>query len=583
MKNLTSKPRWAGLCALVLVFSALCGRAAFGAEGAAKAPENERADMITFKAKAMFGKTEMPAVVFLHDKHTTAIGTDGKDCSSCHASGEDAGKKAAFFFVMKGTEGKTGTDLKNAFHAKCIGCHTETGRAGKPTGPSEAACRSCHSTRPDVTSGWKDIGFDKVLHYKHVSSSAIPPVGDPEKNCAACHHVYDAAAKKTVWTKDKEDSCRACHLMPKEQAALLKKNPKAVDANGLPLEKRKNFQAAGHQACVNCHLQVAAAKQPNVKVGPSDCAGCHSAQAQAKNVEASADEKTMRSIPRLLRGQPDATLMLPVSDKEKAGSTDTLKGSMRPVVFNHKFHEGVTPDCRSCHHKKIESCRSCHTLEGSAKGGNVGLSAAMHKKNSDRSCVGCHVSEKAKPSCAGCHNSLPKGMSPTSCGGCHAVPVGATPEQAEDGSLMKLSKDMQADLAKATVAARQEMKAGAFDQTEIPDQVTIGVLSKDYEPAVFPHRKIVKALTDKQAENRLAAVFHSDKASLCKGCHHNSPSSKTPPKCVSCHTVDGLSVATGRPALKAAYHQQCMNCHAAMQQKPAATDCTEGCHKPRNK
>ncbi len=577
MKNLTSKPRWAGLCALVLVFTAFLGHAALGAE-AAKASGSERADLIGIKP--VVARPDMPGVVFVHDKHTTALEAGGKDCATCHAPVEDAGKKGAFSFVMKGTEGKTGSDLKNAFHDKCIGCHTETGRAGKPTGPLEAACRGCHSTRPELQNAWKDIGFDKLVHYKHVSSSAIPPVGDPEKNCAACHHVYDPAAKKLAWGKDKEDSCRACHLMPEAQKTLLAKNPEAADENGA-LKDRPNFQAAGHASCVSCHLRVTAEAKPGVKAGPVDCAGCHSAAAQAKFAGQSADDKTSGSIPRLMRGQPDAVLLLAVSGQKAEGDKQPLKGTMKPVAFNHEFHEGQVADCRSCHHKKITACSSCHTLEGSEQSGGVGLSQAMHSAKSERSCVGCHNTVKAKPSCAGCHAAMPKTVTAKSCAGCHAVPVGVTPEQAEDGSLLHLPKEVLANIAKATTAERSAARAGSFDQTEIPDQVIIGVLSKDYEPATLPHRKIVKTLTDRQTESRLAAVFHSDKASLCQGCHHNSPASKTPPKCVSCHAVDGQSALTGRPALKAAYHQQCMNCHAAMQQKPAATDCTEGCHKPR--
>jgi len=85
---------------------------------------------------------------------------------------------------------------------------------------------------------------------------------------------------------------------------------------------------------------------------------------------------------------------------------------------------------------------------------------------------------------------------------------------------------------------------------------------------------------EKQKDNRLAAAFHSDKATLCQGCHHNSPASKTPPKCVSCHPVAVKPTTDGQLALKAAYHQQCMTCHARMNQKPAATECAD-CHKVR--
>ncbi len=113
--------------------------------------------------------------------------------------------------------------------------------------------------------------------------------------------------------------------------------------------------------------------------------------------------------------------------------------------------------------------------------------------------------------------------------------------------------------------------------------MTIGVLSDKYEPSKLPHRKIINTLMAAIGDDKLAATFHTDKATVCAGCHHNSPVSKTPPKCASCHGKPFDPAKGDRPGLKAAYHQQCMGCHNRMKlEKPADTACAE-CHKERAK
>ena len=86
-------------------------------------------------------------------------------------------------------------------------------------------------------------------------------------------------------------------------------------------------------------------------------------------------------------------------------------------------------------------------------------------------------------------------------------------------------------------------------------------------------------------DSPLANYFHSDPGTMCQGCHHNSPLSKTPPACVSCHkNIVGQASfdprEANRPGLLAAQHGQCMSCHKDMAVKPVATACTE-CHKEK--
>ena len=203
----------------------------------------------------------------------------------------------------------------------------------------------------------------------------------------------------------------------------------------------------------------------------------------------------------------------------------------------------------------------------------------MHAAGSGRSCVGCHNREALRSPCAGCHSAGSLAvLSRNSCAACHSTPAGYSDEEAENGSLLKLDKGAAAQLAGTVVAERGEKRAMAFDQNDIPEKVRMDGLSGEYAAAELEHRKIVNSMAEKQQGSRLARVFHSEKNTLCQGCHHNSPSSRTPPKCASCHGV-GAQPVTGPPPLKAAYHQQCMTCHARIQQKPAATECAD-CHKP---
>lgn len=569
MKYQTSLLRWAGLLSLVFAVFVFAGLEARGAVAAKPATGEKRADVVIIDAMAADGKRELPAVIFQHDQHTKALEAMQKDCSSCHSPLKQG--EAALSFRFMDSEGKQGEALKNVFHKNCIGCHADLLKSGRKTGPQEAECRSCHVARPSVVSNWQDMAFDKVIHYKHVASPQITVEGN-DKNCAACHHVYDAAAQKLVWGKDKEDSCRACHVLPAEQKALLAQNPEAADDNGL-LAKRPTLDVAAHQSCINCHLTVAAKKLPDAATGPVDCAGCHSPEAQAVLAERSA-ASSPTAIPRLERGQPDVTLMLPAPSKGVE-----LKGMMRPVSFNHKFHESVTMDCRTCHHTKIDACSSCHSLEGKAEGGFVPQAMSMHKADSTRSCLGCHNQQKAKPECAGCHVTPAVPLGQNSCAACHSTPPGMSDEAAENASLLTVSKEEAARLAKAAVAARESMRVTTFGQDAIPEMVRMDILAKEFAPSDLPHRKIVNTLVDKQKNSRLAAVFHAEEATLCQGCHHNTPPSKTPPRCVSCHGVNVPAVQGWLP-LKAAYHQQCMTCHARMNQKPAETQCAD-CHKPR--
>jgi hypothetical protein len=287
-----------------------------------------------------------------------------------------------------------------------------------------------------------------------------------------------------------------------------------------------------------------------------------------------------KEVPRLMRGQPDAALIIPKLEDGKPMKT----GLMDPVAFDHKAHEKYNNDCRVCHHAGMEACDSCHTLAGSKDGGMVTLEKAMHSLKDQKSCIGCHTAKQAEPACAGCHNHISKVAKPedANCKQCH-LPANLQGTGGLREKLAGLLKPQKAGMAESMLKARK-MTAGTFAEADIPETVVIKELSNQYKPAEFAHRKHVLALLKGVKGDPLAEYFHRDPGTLCQGCHHNSPPSKNPPACISCHSDQNKQVREGnRPALLAAQHRMCMSCHKDMKlAKPAATACTE-CHQEKKK
>lgn len=320
----------------------------------------------------------------------------------------------------------------------------------------------------------------------------------------------------------------------------------------------------------------AAAIEAEIVTGPVTCAGCHSAEAQAS-------WRKVSDPPRLMRGQPDATVLMPPAAGETKRSVADASG-MDPVFFNHKAHEEVTDSCAVCHHQRISACTDCHTVEGVQEGDFVTLGDAMHK-----SCVGCHQQTvMSKPECAGCHGPLNRPMEiKSACTVCHQPVEGLPTTGAPDKTQLE-------QIAEANLAARMLEKALAPQNTlseadaiiaRMPETVRIDALENKYEASVFPHRRIFQVLRKGMEGDGLAERFHTSTLATCAACHHHSPAETlvTPPACASCHgsQADRQETDANRPSLKAAYHQQCMACHERMNiTTPAATDCT-GCHAAR--
>ena len=494
-----------------------------GSVPSADREDRARADIIRIDGLKQFGALERPPVTFLHERHTQALAKKGKDCAACHLQDKDY-LSPRYMRLLDVSRPAT----MEVYHSNCIACHRRTAEAGEASGPQ--VCAGCHQDRP-IASSWTPIGLDKSLHYRHAKAQ--------DNKCEVCHHLYDAAAKKTVYVKGKEDDCRFCHG---EQQ----------------VEQVRSMRAVSHAQCIDCHRKRLAQNQD---AGPATCGGCHDAALQQKIAK-------VKDVPRLMRGQPDATIV----QAAKAAGTPPAAPLARPTVvpFNHKLHEGQADTCRVCHHASMDACAKCHTVQGSKEGKFVNLQTAMHRVNDQGSCVGCHAASQNRKECAGCHTGIGTRKETADLAGCAACHV-ATPAGA--------SVDPKA-LAAELLAARKTA-GGTYPVDDIPETVEIKSLSKQFDAARMPHRKIVQTLVKPTGDSRLAGAFHRDPGTVCQGCHHNSPAAKKPPTCTSCHgqAFDGRNPV--KPGLQAAYHLQCMECHRAMGlEKPSATDCT-GCHKEK--
>jgi hypothetical protein len=551
---------WAGIL-LLSGAASFYGIQAQGEKEPLKAAETGRPDLIKIDTLAAYQKLELPPVTFSHDLHTKALRQDKQDCTTCHLV--ENGKLSLGYMRRQNTQAAA---LKEIYHANCIGCHMEMAAAGKKTGPPDGLCRDCHNVQPQIAAARLDAGFNRVEHFRHIDSKLIPADQNDKDNCSRCHHAYDPKAKKTFYAQGQEETCRDCHL--------------AKEKKGV-----KSLEQAAHLQCVLCHLDLD--KRGVKDHGPYDCADCHGAAAQARIAQKNREWVAAlpnKEVPRLKRGQPDAVL---ITHDPKWGEDRPGKPLlMDPVAFDHQAHEKYNDDCRVCHHASLEACEKCHTLMGAKDGEFINFAQAMHSLSSRASCLGCHSRQQAAANCAGCHNHISKSCRPedASCRQCHllsaetAIPGGATPSQ-----ICALKPAQKTALAETLLKARN-LNPGTYALEDLPETVEIKDLANRFQPSEFTHRQHLAALLKGIKGNTLAEYFHRDPDAICQGCHHYSPPAKEPPRCSNCHSGENLLAReSNRPALLAAFHRQCMNCHADMRlEKPAATACSE-CHQEKKK
>jgi len=520
---------------------------AVGAEGL-KTPVNQpsveaRVDTILIDTLARFGAKDKPPVPFPHDLHTEALAKQQKDCLTCHlkesvppsvSADQGSQQKERMSIKFKRLEDTNAKEGRRIYHDNCIGCHTTLAEKGEKFGP--IVCGECHREQPGQKSARKPMGMDNSLHFRHSKAA--------KDKCEVCHHGFDEKAKKLFYDKGKEGTCRYCHKAQTE-------------------ENRVSMPTASHLSCVECHR---VATEKNLKAGPVTCYGCHDAKAQEKI-------KKVEPLPRMERSQPDTLFVKTMRNGQQGEIT-----RMNPVPFDHKAHEGYKDTCRVCHHASLTACNECHAIGKPLKEGNyVQLERAMHQWDSEKSCGGCHRLQQRFKECAGCHVSIPQGRNDQteSCLKCHMKPL-------PDSASVPLTAEAQAELAKRLLQSREPVK-GTYPVEEIPEKATINRFVNKYEGVNLPHRKIVLSIAEKvdksKQAGKLAPYFHDDKATICQGCHHNSPASVKPPSCVTCHSAPFDEGNLMKPGIIGAYHQQCMGCHEVMGiEKPK--ECVD-CHKER--
>lgn len=287
-------------------------------------------------------------------------------------------------------------------------------------------------------------------------------------------------------------------------------------------------------------------------------------------------------------GAPSAIVIFPVGEKPNPAAA-----GMPPVAFNHVIHEKwmakAGKDCMVCHHTGDPiACTNCHTVQGSPEGQNITLQQAMHtlnikqrKEYTPNSCVSCHAAQTRERNCAGCHTQLVRNARSKSswCAVCHTITPAMTVNQMQAGMNNKLSERDNEKLAVDTAVAR--VQTSYVSPLLAPYKVHIDSLKGKYEAANFNHRHHIQSMMDRIQDSRLAGAFHTQTATMCMTCHHNTPASLTPPKCISCHTTEIDRIKPSQPRLMAAFHLECMNCHTDMQVvRPRNTDC-QTCHKIR--
>ncbi len=550
-KSLLKRPNTLLVLSVILIlYVGILGTVTHSAKDRTDENTRYRSDVLVIDGLKSFGPLERPGVVFLHDRHTDALVMEGKDCKTCHPSektGTDQSSKTYLSLKFKRLQDNSKKEGMDLYHAECIGCHQEIHAVGKKTGPIEI-CGECHQEKSDWESNRLSVSFDQSLHFRH--TEANPDEKTKKGDCSRCHHEYDEKTKKLFYAQGKEGSCRYCHLKETE-------------------ENRISMRSAAHLACIECHQTKKAAKKES---GPVQCSGCHDPDLQ-KKIE------KIEKVPRIERKQPDIVLIRSRAEEPLKNNKDQAL-RMYPVPFDHKAHEAANDTCRVCHHAALESCsRNCHTPQGSEAGKWINLARAMHLRKNGKSCIGCHQNIQAKPECAACHRVMTQELNPSSnCEACHVTPI----ENGRKEAVLIAAESDEKRLAEELRQYRKTLNKTYTDE-DIPEKVVINILSDQYEPVDMPHRKMVRAILARIKNDTLASYFHMDEGAVCQGCHHNSPASNKPPRCVSCHGKPFDDRDPLRPGIKAAYHRQCMQCHETLSlEKPKSTGCTE-CHKEKGK
>jgi hypothetical protein len=163
---------------------------------------------------------------FDHEMHSQVA----RFCTDCHHSNKSFTEIQSCSHCHVGKLPSSAVDLRKAFHAQCIGCHSRSG------GPE--VCTQCHAVNevPAAISLGTLSDSYKPAEFNHKSHIGSFP------QCTSCHHkpqAYEGIGK-----------CSACHL-------------KAPAAG----EKPSKLEDALHNQCQGCHKKD--------DQGPTGCEDCH--------------------------------------------------------------------------------------------------------------------------------------------------------------------------------------------------------------------------------------------------------------------------------------------------------------------
>jgi hypothetical protein len=510
-------------------------------QGTAIKPENK----IAIAHTEIFGVLQRPQVIFDHNKHTEAFKKEGKKegegCDTCHPLNKE--KDLILFDFPKKLEGKDKDSVMNSYHDACINCHKERLIAKKKAGP--VICADCHAEKlQSVEIKYPVFEFDFQVHNTHVKKLK-EKIG--KDDCSLCHHSYDIHEEdeslRLVYEEGTEESCYYCHEFGK------KKGPELTAITSAASKKGLSIREASHIRCLNCHLyytlkQEKASPTGEKKVGPIVCTKCHTGK--YKTIA------ELAKVPRPDRDQPEKPLI------------EIENAKMKGVSFDHKLHENNSKTCRDCHHETLNACKKCHNIMGSPDGKWVSTANAYHDISSGKSCAGCHRVKKSDKNCAGCHY--------------HLLPV--------DLHTMDPKKELCSvcHTGKKERLSTPRLTVSGLDTKTVKKEVEIKTLEKEFDPAKFPHLKIIEKFVKISNDSKMASYFHRKLQTICDGCHHQSRAEAelkkdTPPNCRNCHTIAFDPVHLNRPRLLAVYHRQCISCHNQMNlEKPR--ECKE-CHKEK--
>lgn len=490
----------------------------------------------------IFGDLERPQVIFDHNKHIETLKEqegwkEGEGCDTCHLV--DKEKNLILFDFLKKVEKKDEDSVMHAYHDECINCHKEKSQQKKKAGP--VVCGDCHvKDLQYVEIKLPVFEFDFEVHDTHDKKLQERKIKD---NCDLCHHSYNDG--DLVYEKGTEESCYYCHEIGEERGPTLAEELSVTRKNNLTLQK------VSHIRCLNCHLyytlQEEQTPEGEKKAGPIVCEKCHTGK--YKTVA------ELEEVPRPDRDQPEKPFI------------EIKDAKMKGVSFDHKSHEKTSKTCRECHHETLKACKECHGLTGSPEGKWVNTSNAYHDLLSEKSCAGCHNTKKSDKECAGCHVLI------------KPMDLATKDPKKESCKLCHTGK-------KEGVPTPQKLSTAGLDKEKVKEEVEINILEKEYEPAKFPHFKIIERFVKTTNDSKMGLYFHAEMQTICEGCHHQSRAEAeakkdTPPYCRNCHSINFDPLKPNRPKLIAAYHTQCMGCHKSMElEKPKA--CKE-CHEEKDK